>query len=173
MTPWTPVAVVPLARRTPVTVVPPVAAPVAPPAAPKSPAASWRGLLDALAPLERVTIQENAAFLGYVDGRLALAVRTVLSESHVRKTLRNVEFYKYFDGFRALDVRIDADAGRTGGERRSAAEDQQRADANARASASPLLKRLVASFGARIETIVPIGAPMQDMTGAETESDDE
>lgn len=156
---------------------PPVASPLVPaiadPAADLSPSARYRSMVDSLLPISRVTLVENAAFLSFVEGKLTLAVRSLITQTMVRETLRDVELGRFFNDFRQLDVRIDAGAGKTGGERRSAFEDQQQAQAVAAANASPLLKKLVAALNARVESIVPVGGVPQDMSAPELEPEDE
>lgn len=150
-------------------------APEPPPAlaADLPPAARYRLLLDALPPISRATLADNAAFLTFSDGRLTLAVRSVLGQTRVRNELNDLDIGAYFPGFRVADVRIDMNAGRTGNERRTAGEDKRVADAVAAAEASPILKRLVTCFAGKVESIVPVGDVPRDMNMPELESDDE
>lgn len=168
---WTPRPLTPSA--------PPPVAPAPEPAPPPvlapdlTPLGRYRAMLEALTPILRATLADNAAFLGYSDGRLSVAVRSVLAQRRVQDVLRDLEIGEFFPGFRAAEVRVDADAGRTGNERRSAAEEARRADARAAADASPLLKRLVAALEATVESVVPVGEAPRDMNLPDVESDDE
>ena len=137
-----------------------------------SPLARYRALLDALPPIPRATLADNAAFLSFTDGRISLAVRSVLGQTRVRDVLGDIELDRYFPGFRAVDVRVDG-AGRTGHERRSAAEERRQADAVQAAQRSAVVQRLVTAFAGRIESIVPVGERLRDMNLPDTESDDE
>jgi len=136
------------------------------------PLARYRALLDALPPILRATLADNAAFLSFTDGRLGLAVRSVLGQTRVRDVLGDLELERYFPGFRAVDVRVDS-AGRTGNERRTAAEERRQTDAVEAAKASAVVQRLVTAFAGRVESIVPVGEPLRDMNMPEMESDDE
>ncbi len=100
-------------------------------------------------------------------------MRSVLGQTRVRNELNDLDIGSWFPGFRVVDVRIDTTAGRTGSERRSAAEERRQSDAVAAAEASPVLKRLLATFAARVESIVPMGEAPRDMNMPEMESEDE
>ena len=130
-------------------------------------------MLDSLLPISRVTLVENAAFISFVQGKLTLAVRSMITQTMVRETLRDVEVGRFFEDFRQIEVRVDSGAGVTGGERRSAFDERQQALAVAAAKASPLLNKLVAALNARIESIVPTTGAPQDMSAPETEPEDE
>ncbi len=138
-----------------------------------SPVARYRAMLEELSPILRATLADNAAFLAFSEGRLSIAVRSVLSQRRVQDVLREIELGRYFQGFRAVEVKVDAEAGRTGSERRSAAEEQRRADALAASASSALLRRLVTALDATVESVLPVGEAPRDMNMPDLEMEDE
>ncbi len=169
---WTPRPLAPAPVAPPPA--PVVVAPVLPPiAADLSPLARYRAMLEELTPILRATLADNAAFLAFADGRLSIAVRSVLSQRRVQDVLREIELGRYFAGFRSVEVKVDAEAGRTGSERRSAAEEQRRADALAASESSALLRRLVSALDATVESVLPVGEAPRDMNMPDLELEDE
>jgi hypothetical protein len=146
----------------------PVAAPVEPPA---EPSVAWRMALDPLGPHVKVLVEENAAFGGFEGGTLTLVVRSEMWRTRVRERLQELDFTRMLPGFRRLEVRL-GDEGRTGREVRSEAEQRRLEAARAAVEGSPLVKRLLAAFGGKIESIEASALAEGDRSASSEESDE-
>jgi hypothetical protein len=130
-------------------------APTEPPPGTYPPAVAFRRATNTLAAHSRVIVDENAAFLAYEGGLLSVAVRTERWLPPVRERLRDVDFTRFFVGFRNVEVVVDG-AGRTGREVRAVVDEKRRAEARAAADASAALRRVLATFGGELESVEPI-----------------
>lgn len=117
---------------------------------PTDPAEAWKHALGVLSPHQRVVVEENAAFGGFVGGTLALVVRVEQWRPVVREHLQEVDFVSVLPGFRRFEIRR-GDEGQTGREARNEVEERAAAAAREAVAASPVVKRLLAMLGGRVE----------------------
>ncbi|MDP2308101.1 MAG: hypothetical protein Q8P18_18905 [Pseudomonadota bacterium] len=132
----------------PVVAVIPVEPP--PPVVPADPAEAWKCALGVLSPHQRVVVEENAAFVSFEGGTLALVVRVEQWRPVVREHLQEVDFVSVLPGFRRFDIRR-GDEGQTGREFRNEADERRAAAAREAVAASAVVKRLVAMLDGRVE----------------------
>lgn len=146
-------------------------APPPAPAPPPTPEEAWAATLEALDPFTRVTVGDNAAFVAFERGVLKLAVRQELWRGKVRDHLRALDLGALFPGFRNVEVVLEGQAGQTGREARSEAEEKRRVEARAAAERSATLKRVLAAFGGQVEAVEP--AEGEAVTPAGEDASDE
>lgn len=95
---------------------------------------------------------EQAAYGGFADGTLTLVVRQERNRAIVREQLLDVDFVSVLPGFRRLEIRV-GDEGKTGREARTEADERRAAAAREAVASSPLVQRLVALLGGRVEHV--------------------
>lgn len=95
-------------------------------------------------------VEENAAFGGFEGGTLALVVRVEQWRPVVREHLQEVDFVSVLPGFRRFEIRR-GDEGQTGREARNEVDERRAEAAREAVAASPVVRRLVAMLGGRIE----------------------
>jgi hypothetical protein len=122
---------------------------------------AWRRALASLSSFNRTAVEDNAGLESYEGGTVRVVVRSERQRGIVREKLKEVDFSAFFQAFQRLDVSV-SQGGRVGRELRAEADDKRREDARRAAEASPVLKRLIDTFGARIEAVEPLGKPPAD-----------
>jgi hypothetical protein len=123
-----------------------------PPPIPTDPAKAWRAALRGITRHQAVMIEENAAFGAFIDGTLFLNVRQDRWRSILQEHLREVDFVSYLPGFRRWELRL-AEGGRTGREARTQEDERRAVTARAAVAASPIIARLVAALGGRVDYV--------------------
>ena len=130
-------------------------------------------MLESLPELPRVTVADNAAFLGFEEGAVRLIVRSDFNRARVWETLKPVDFSEHFDGFKRLELTVDDDSGRTGRESHAIADAARREAARRAAESSPAVLRVLAAFGGRLERVEPSGVVPRELIPTDVETAEE
>ena len=138
---------------------------------PPEPEDAWKLALGVLTPHQREVVLENAAFVSFDAGTLALVVRVEQWRPVVRESLQEVDFVSVLPGFRRFELRR-GDEGQTGREARNEADERRNVAAREAVVASAMVARLVALLGGRVEFVEASRLDEGDRSSVSEESDE-
>lgn len=131
---------------------------------------AWSLLAAALPVAERTMLTEVALPVAIREGLLQIAVKKDTWRGKVRDVIGRIDLAAIIPGIRRVEVEVSHDAGPTGREVRTEAEESRRRVARADAEAHAVIRQLLKIFDAEIESVEPLGAvPVEEANAVEAD----